>query len=48
MDEIIFFDTHYEQMARWKHAVIGDYIQNIKVSRFPSLKGKITIIMEAQ
>lgn len=36
-------DTHYEQMTRWKHAVIGDSIRECKVSKFPKTHGRITI-----
>lgn len=43
MNHEAYFDTHYEQMVRWKHAVIGDYVKECKVSKFPFLHGKITV-----
>lgn len=37
MENELFFDTSHEQLVRWKHAVIGDYIPKFKVGKFPSL-----------
>lgn len=35
-------DTHYEQMSRWKHTVIGDSVKECRISKFPKMHGKIT------
>ncbi len=36
-----YFNTHYKQINRWKHAVIGDSVKKCKILKFPSLHGKI-------